>query len=207
VMGAAATRLAAAVRREPLRHRAAAAWNVLRGNPGYWGGQLAHVGVALCATAIALTGAFGVKQPFTMSPGQQVAAGPFTLTLVGTFERQEPHRAVRGARIELRRGGRLVERLEPRLNAYPRQVQAVGAPAVHEGLDQDVYVSLSELGAGRVSVQVSRFPLMWLLWAGGLLTAAGGAWALTGRAIRRRAARERSPIGNLPPVPEGVGRA
>jgi len=207
VAAAVASRLAAAVRREPARRRPAAAWTALRGNPGYWGGQLAHVGVALCATAIALTGAFNVKQPFTMTPGQQVAAGPFTLALAGTFERSEPHRTVRGARLELRRGGRLVELLEPRLNAYPRQVQAVGTPAVHTGLDQDLYVSLTELDPERVSVQVTRFPLMWLLWTGGLLAVAGGAWALAGRAVRRHARPERFPIGDAPPVPSGADRA
>jgi cytochrome c-type biogenesis protein CcmF len=164
--------------------------------------------VALAAVAIAVTGALGARQQLTLAPGQSAAAGPFTLTFTQTFERQEPHRMVRGARIELRRADRLVAVLEPRFNQYPRQVQAVGTPAVWTGLAQDVYVSLVALEPGRLSLQVIRHPLMWLLWAGGLVTVAGGVWALAGdRVRRRRAGRDDAVRTELPAVPAEPTRA
>jgi len=203
IAAAALGRLAAAVRHQPPRRRLAAAGRVLYGNPGYWGGQLAHVGVALVAVAIAVTGAFGARQQVTLAAGQSASSGPFTLTFTGAFQLDEPHRLVSGATIELRRGGRLVAVLEPRLNQYPRQVQAVGTPAVWTGLAQDVYVSLTALESGRVQLQVLRHPLMWLLWAGGLVTVAGGLWALAGgRVRRRRAGRDETVRTELPVVPE-----
>jgi len=208
IAAAALGRLAATVRQEPPRHRPAAAWRALHGNPGYWGGQLAHAGVAMVAVAIAVTGALGTRQQATLTTGRSAKAGPFTLTFTGTFERAEPQRLVRGARLELRRGARLVAVLEPRLNQYPRQVQAIGTPAVRAGLTQDVYVSLTALEPGRVSLQVIRYPLVWLLWFGGLLTAAGGAWALAGgRARRRRARPDGTERTELPPVPAEPTRA
>jgi cytochrome c-type biogenesis protein CcmF len=161
--------------------------------------------VALVAVAIAVSGALGARQQVTLATGQSATAGPFTLTFTGAFQREEPHRLVGGARIELRRGGRLVAVLEPRLNQYPRQVQSVGTPAVWTGLGQDVYVSLTALEPGRVQLQVLRHPLMWLLWAGGLMTVAGGGWALVGGRVRRR--RDDTVRTELPAVPAEPTRA
>jgi cytochrome c-type biogenesis protein CcmF len=208
IVAAAAGRLLAIVGRQPLGRRSAAAWRALSANPGYWGGQLAHAGVALVAVAIAVTGALGTRQQVTLTPGQSAATGPFTLTFTQAFQRQEPHRLVRGARLELRRGGRLVAVLEPRLHQYPRQVQAVGTPAVRTGLTQDVYVSLTGLEPERVSLQVMRHPLMWLLWLGGLVTVAGGLWALAGSRLRRtRSGRDDTVRTELPQTPAEPTRA
>jgi cytochrome c-type biogenesis protein CcmF len=203
IMAAAVGRLAAVVWHHRWPRRPAMAWRVLQANPGYWGGQLAHVGVAMVAVAIAVTGALSTRQQITLAPGQSAAAGPFTLTFVNAFQRQEPSRLVRGASIQLRRGGRLVAVLEPRLNQYPRQVQAVGTPAVRTGLTQDVYLSLTALEPGRVSLQVIRHPFMWLLWAGGLVTVTGGLWGLAGSRLRRRRLHQDHTVRTeLPVAPE-----
>jgi cytochrome c-type biogenesis protein CcmF len=200
IAAAAVGRLLAVVRHRPLGRRPAAAWRMLRASPGYWGGQLAHVGVALVAVAIALTGALGSRQQMTLAPGRSAATGPYMLTFTGAFERQEPHRGVRGAHLQLRRDGRLVAVLEPRLNQYPRQVQAVGTPAVRRGLTEDVYVSLIALEPERISLQVIRHPYMGLLWLGGMVMIAGGLWALAGSRLRRRRSPSEDVRSELPQV-------
>jgi len=207
IVAAAVGRLLAIVRHRPPGRWPAAAWRVLQASPGYWGGQLAHVGVAMVAVAIAVTGALGTRQQVTLAPDQSAATGPYTLTFTNAFERQEPHRLVRGARLQLREGDRLVAVLEPRLNQYPRQVQAVGTPAVRTGLTQDVYVSLTALESGRVSLQVLRHPYMWLLWLGGLVTIAGGLLALAGSRLRRRRSRPDTVRTELPQIPAEPARA
>jgi cytochrome c-type biogenesis protein CcmF len=64
----------------------------------------------------------------------------------------------------------------------------VATPDVRTGLFEDVYVTLAGGGAAEVLISVAVFPLMWLLWAGGLVVVAGGVWALTGRRPRARTA-------------------
>jgi len=137
-------------------------------DPGYWGGMIAHVGVALVAVAVAFSGSFGVRQEITLTVGQSAFFEGYTLTYLSPFLREEPNRTVVGATIELSRGGRVLGTLEPRLNQYPNQVQAIPTPSVRTGLREDVYLSLVRIepGSATVTVDAFRFPLMWLLWLG-----------------------------------------
>ena len=152
-------------------------------DPGYWGGMIAHVGVALVAVAVAFSGSFGVRQEITLTVGQSAFFEGYTLTYLSPFLREEPNRTVVGATIELSRGGRVLGTLEPRLNQYPNQVQAIPTPSVRTGLREDVYLSLVRIepGSATVTVDAFRFPLMWLLWLGGLIVFAGGLRSYYGR--------------------------
>ena len=152
-------------------------------DPGYWGGMIAHVGVALVAVAVAFSGSFGVRQEITLTVGQSAFFEGYTLTYLSPFLREEPNRTVVGATIELSRGGRVLGTLEPRLNQYPNQVQAIPTPSVRTGLREDVYLSLVRIepGSATVTVDAFRFPLMWLLWLGGLIVFAGGLRSYFGR--------------------------
>ena len=156
---------------------------LLRSDPGYWGGMISHIGIALIAVAIAFSGSFGVRQEVTLAVGESAAFEGYTLTYRSPFLREEPNRTVLGATIELSRGGRDLGTLEPRLNQYPNQVQAIPTPSVRTGLREDVYLSLVRIeeGTATVTVDALRFPLMWLLWVGGLIVFAGGLHAYAGR--------------------------
>ena len=65
-------------------------------------------------------------------------------------------------------------------------MQVVPTPGVLAGPVRDVYVTLRSIDGAQVVVDLSVFPVQWMVWAGGLVIAAGGAWAFTGR---RRSAR------------------
>ncbi len=164
----------------------AAAGRLVRNDPGYWGGQVSHIGVALVAVAITVSGAFATRvTDAPLSPGESVEFAGYEVAYVAPFFRSERHRDVIGATVELRRGGDVVATLEPRLNDYPNQVQAVPTPAVRVGPVEDIYVSLTRIESGDITLDLFRYPLQWLLWAGGLLTAAGAAVPLVLRKRRR----------------------
>jgi cytochrome c-type biogenesis protein CcmF len=190
------------------RRRPRALAEALASNPGYWGGQLAHVGVALVAATIAVSGSLGTKTTQTLARGQPAAVGPYQVTYQGPVQRSEPSRLVTGARLELRRGGRVVRVMEPRLVQYPNQAQPIGTPAVWTSVGGDVYVTLVRLDDAGVEVTLYRYPLMYLLWLGGLLTAAGGIAALGGRRRVQRTllpgAAGQSPAEDRREVPTGA---
>ena len=167
------------------------AWLVSRRNPAFWGGQLAHLGVAAVAVAIALSGNLATKATLDLTRGESGQVAGYQLTYQGSYQRDEPLRTVTGARLAVARGGRTLEVLQPRINDYRNQVQAVGTPSVRTTFTADLYTTLRSISDERVVVDVYHYPFMWLLWAGGLTTAAGGVWALTGRTSRR--IRDRDP--------------
>lgn len=161
----------------------AALGGLLRADPGFWGGMLAHIGVALVAVAIAFAGSFGVRETLGFERGQSLPFDGYTLTYEGPTARDEPNRSVVGALFTVRRGDAVLGTLEPRLNQYPNQVQAIPTPSVRTGLREDVYLSLVRIepDSARVTIDAFRFPLMWLLWSGSLILVAGGAWSFAGR--------------------------
>ena len=174
--------------------RARAAGRVVRRRPGFWGGQVAHIGVAVMALAIAVTSNLATHEVVRLEPGSRVVVGDLALVEQGRTERSEALRDVSGVRVELRRDGRLLETLEPRLNLYRRQGQAIGTPAVRSTWQGDVYLALRRLDDEVATLDVYRYPFMYLLWIGGAVTALGGLLALGGR----RPSRTRASPGHVP---------
>ncbi|MGH3451159.1 MAG: cytochrome c-type biogenesis CcmF C-terminal domain-containing protein, partial [Haloechinothrix sp.] len=163
---------------------------LLRTHRGYWGGQLSHLGLATLALGIAVTSTLADRATLTLERGESVEALGYDVTFSGTRREDEPGRDARIAAIVLREGGRVVHVAEPALTTFTSQVQAVGTPSVWSTPGSDVYVALTSIDSDRVGINVYRYPLMWLVWAGGSIVALGGFWALAGR--RRQPTSSRS---------------
>jgi cytochrome c-type biogenesis protein CcmF len=166
--------------------RPASLLRLVRKQRGYWGGQLSHLGLVLLALGIAVSADLSERTTATLGQGESVEFGGYTLTYTGNHTNQLPYRTEVVAELEIRDGDDLVRQAGPSLNQYPNQQQAVATPSVWSTPREDIYVALTSLEEGQVSLSLYRYPLMWTLWAGGLLVAAGGFWAISGR--RRRAA-------------------
>ena len=152
---------------------------------GFWGGQLAHVGVALVAVAIATTSALAVRTEVSVAQGETAVVGGYCVEYLDAFRRTEPERIVQGVRVAVHdsscSGGGSI--LEPRLHEYPKFGQIIATPDVKTGLVDDVYVTIAGTDGDAIRLSVLIFPLQWLLWFGGLTIVAGGLVAL-GRKVR-----------------------
>ena len=159
-------------------------------DPGYWGGQISHIGLGLVAIAIATTSVLAVRAEARLAVGETATIGGYCLEYAGPFERNEPNRFVQGANvIVLDEACRAtVATLQPRIHRYPNAAQAVATPAIRTGLIDDVYVSLAGGNNDEIVLDVFVFPLQWLLWLGGLIVVAGGVVAL-GRKVRSQPIR------------------
>lgn len=153
-------------------------------DPGYWGGQLSHVGVALVTLGLAFAGNLASHTEVTLAPGDSVEFDGYTLTYQGPFTSSESNRNVVGARVEVTRSGDVVTTLEPRLNQFSNASSLIATPAVHTTLGGDLYVTLRTVPEPGITLSLDSSPLMWTVWLGGLVTGAGGFVAARGR--RRR---------------------
>jgi cytochrome c-type biogenesis protein CcmF len=155
----------------------AAVLHVTRNDAGYWGGQFSHFGVALLAFGIVFSANLTVEREITLVPGETATVAGYDITYLEPFSRTEPNRSVRGAAVEVSRGGKLLSYEEPRLNTYSNSTQAVATPAVYESWKGDVYLSLRSLNPDTVVLGVFWFPFIWLVWAGGLITGMAVLWS------------------------------
>jgi cytochrome c-type biogenesis protein CcmF len=155
----------------------AAALRVMRNDTGYWGGQISHFGVALLALGISISANLSVESEVVLTPGETATVAGYDLTYVQSFTRQEPHRFVIGAEVEISRQGRVLGTEEPRLNQYGASQQSVATPAVDESLTGDLYLSLKSIDSDRIILGVWWFPFIWLIWVGGLVAGLAVLWS------------------------------
>jgi cytochrome c-type biogenesis protein CcmF len=159
---------------------------LLRRDPGYWGGQISHIGVAVLAIAIAASSGMAVREQVRLATGDRVTVDGYCLVYLTPSSYTEPNRQVTGAILSLRDASceNEIGTLEPVFNTYARP-PSVATPSVHTGFTEDVFVALRVPG-DEIVIDVMVFPLMWLLWAGGLIAVGGGLWAVYARKPRRR---------------------
>jgi len=155
----------------------AGALRVMRNDPGYWGGQISHLGVAVLAIGIAFSANLSVATDITLTPGSTESVAGFDITYVSSFTRQESTRFVSGALVEVAKNGKVVSNLEPRLNQYPTSTQSVATPEVDASWNGDLYLSLKSIDARQVTLGVFWFPFIWLVWVGGFVAAAAVVWS------------------------------
>lgn len=167
--------------------RIQAVTRVLRRDPGYWGGQTAHIGVALLAIGIAASSGLAIRDQVRIPVGGAAVVDDYCIAYEAPTSRVEPNRSVTGAVLSLRSADCSSElaALEPVFNRYVRP-PAVATPAVRTGLTEDVFVALATIPGDDVVLDVMIFPLMWVLWAGGLITVGGGMWAVYARKRTRK---------------------
>lgn len=159
-------------------------------DPGYWGGQVAHLGVALVAIALATTNGLAVRDMVSVDQGGTAVVHGYCLSYVGPFETVQEHRTVAGVIVlvfDESCTDQLAE-LRPSVSAYPGVSQPIGTPSVWTSFSEDVYLGVAGGSAQTVLLNVFVFPFQWLLWFGAFVIALGG-----GIAMRRRPSRATAP--------------
>lgn len=155
-----------------------------------YGAYLAHLGLAVLVTGIAASHFWQQEKDVTLSPGQQVTVAGYTLTYVGSQERQlADHTELVGA---MRLGDAT---LEPARATYAGLGgQSLTHVAISTTPVADVYVVLAGASAdGSASFSVFVNPLVSWIWAGGAIIILGvilgniGERAPAPEAVRRRA--------------------
>jgi cytochrome c-type biogenesis protein CcmF len=161
-----------------------AAKKVVGGDQPFWAGQLSHLGVVLVALGIAFAANLGEHREVDMEPGQTVEFSGYAITYRAPFLQQEPGKVTRGARLEVTKGETVIF-MEPAANYFGADTTGVSTPAVLTRPGGDLYVTLLVLTPETATLTFDTSPMIWLLWIGGLTTAAGGFWAVGARRRER----------------------
>lgn len=169
---------------------------VIRSDQGFWAGQLSHVGVALVALGLAFAGNLATHTTVDLEPGDSFTFAGYEITYRSPFQRQEPSRRVVGATVVVSREGEVVTELEPRANYFGDDPSGITSPAVLSRPGGDLYLTLLNIDSVGIRLQADTTPLIWLVWLGGLVAAAGGFWSMTWRRLgARREERTEAAVG------------
>jgi cytochrome c-type biogenesis protein CcmF len=154
-----------------------------------YGAYLAHLGLAALVIGIAASHFWQQEQDVTLAPGQQVTVAGYTLTYLGSVERQlVDHTELVGA---MRLGDAT---LEPARATYAGLGgQSLTHVAISTTPLADVYVVLAGANAdGSASFRIFVNPLVTWIWAGATIIIVGvvlgniGERSMAVEAVRRR---------------------
>ncbi len=161
---------------------------VVKNEPGFWGGQLSHLGVAIMAIGIAATTGLASQSTIELRVGESVPVEGYCITYDGPFERQDPHRVVRGIEVGILDAScsTRLKTLAPSTNVYKNSATPIGTPSVYTTIVEDVYVRISAGSAENPVIDVFVFPVMWMVWLGGGVTSLGGVLSVVSRRSKRK---------------------
>jgi len=149
--------------------------NLVAKNNRRYGGYIIHIGVIVAFVGIVGSAFFKTEVKKTVSEGQSFAVGPYRLRYLGVVPTNTPHLESATANLLVTRDGREVAQMAPAKLFFKRQQQPATKVAIRSTPFADLYVVLAGLddSGNQATFEVFLTPLVFWLWAGGLLMVLG----------------------------------
>ncbi|MGC1677380.1 MAG: heme lyase CcmF/NrfE family subunit [Candidatus Binataceae bacterium] len=148
--------------------------NLVAKNNRRYGGYIIHIGVIVAFVGIVGSSFFKTEVKKSVHEGQSFSVGAYQLRYLGLSSFQNAHMETATARIEVSRGGSVVTEMAPAKLFYKREQQPATKVAIRSTPFADLYIVLAGLDQnGQATFEVFLTPLVFWLWAGGLLMAIG----------------------------------
>jgi cytochrome c-type biogenesis protein CcmF len=156
-----------------------------------WGMVLAHFGVAVSLFGMASESTFTTEKLVAARVGDEVAVGPWTVTLDRLEPVAGPNWTALEAGLLAQRGEGLAQALAPQARNFWTPLQSTSEAALLTTWDGQLYAVVGEEAeGGRWQLRLWWKPFVTFIWYGGILIALGGAMALAGRLLGERRRRE-----------------
>jgi cytochrome c-type biogenesis protein CcmF len=160
--------------------------NPLRTPPATWGMVLAHFGVAVALTGMAMNGAFTSERLAVIKAGETLSVGPWTVQLHGVTPAAGKNWTAIEGELRATRGQGVVT-LKPQTRYFSDPPTETNESAIRTFWNGQLYTVIGKPDpSGGWQVRLWWKPFVTLIWAGGALIAFGGTLALLGRVWRRR---------------------
>jgi cytochrome c-type biogenesis protein CcmF len=178
----------------------------------YWGMVAGHLGIAVTALGIGLSGSYAQQKEVRMRVGDTLTMAGLRYELAAFKKHQGPNYVATQALVKVYRQGEAEQpilTLTPEKRVYTASQSVMTEAGIDAGLTRDLYVSLGDSlggngggsdgeGSGSIdnsawAVRIYVKPYIRLIWLGVLIMAAGGAIAVTDKRYRNRAKITGSP--------------
>jgi cytochrome c-type biogenesis protein CcmF len=163
-------------------------WDRLKAQPrSYYGMQFAHLGIAIFVIGVTMVKGYESERDVRMSMGDTVEVGGYQFRFDGITESEGPNYHAFVGHVVIKKGNSIVAELYPEKRNYNASGMPMTEAAIDAGLFRDLYVSLGEPipdSDGAWAVRVYYKPFVGWIWAGCLLMALGGIFAISDRRYR-----------------------
>ncbi len=153
--------------------------------PSYWGMQLGHFGLVMCALGVVLTSQQSDERDLRLAPGESLELGGYSFVFEGAKHFDGPNFTSDKGTIRVFDGNDEIAVLHPEKRLYTVQQMPMTEAGIDAGFTRDLYVALGEpLENGAWAVRVHIKPFVRWIWLGALLTSLGGVLSATDRRYR-----------------------
>ena len=162
----------------------------------YYGMQLAHFGIAIFVIGVTMVKGYETERDVRMGVGDTVEVGGYQFRFDGISETDGPNYHAYLGHMVIKKGERIVTELNPEKRNYNSSGMPMTEAAIDPGIFRDLYVSLGEPipdSNGAWAVRVYYKPFVDWIWAGCLLMALGGIFAISDRRYRIHAKKAKQP--------------
>jgi cytochrome c-type biogenesis protein CcmF len=162
----------------------------------YYGMLLAHLGIAVFIIGVTMVKGYETERDVRMDVGDTVEAGGYEFRFDGVSEQPGPNYMAAIGRVTVRKDGKIVTVLNPEKRQYNASGMPMTEASIQVGFLRDLYVSLGEPipGTSAWAVRVYIKPFVDWIWAGCLLMALGGIFAISDRRYRIHARKAQAAI-------------
>ena len=177
------------VRRAMLHESAPRALSRLVGkNRRRYGGYIVHVGIVAMFVGVAASSVFRVEVQQTLSAGQEMQVGKFTLRYDRIATEEDAHVSRLMAVVSVFQDGRQIATLSPEKRLYKKPQQPTTEVAMRSRLTEDLYLVLGSYDPQSKLVTILAYvnPLVSWIWIGGIILALGTAVCVWPSAAERR---------------------
>ncbi|GAW93736.1 heme lyase CcmF/NrfE family subunit [Calderihabitans maritimus] len=157
-----------------------ALWRLSVRNRRRYGGYIVHLGIVIIAFGIIASHAYKLETTQTVTPGEQITLGKYTMTYQGLRQRYEGENAVVYAEMPVTKDGKYVGTIAPEKIFYKTWDQPSTEVAIMGSLTEDLYVVLAswDQGGKEATFEVHVNPLVSWIWIGGYVLILGTIFAV-----------------------------
>ena len=153
--------------------------------PSYWGMQLAHLGLVVCALGVVLTSQQSDERDLRLAPGESLELGGYSFVFEGATHFDGPNFTSDKGTVRVFEGDKQVTVLHPEKRLYTVQQMPMTEAAIDAGFTRDLYVALGEpLENGAWAVRVHIKPFVRWIWLGALMMSLGGVLSVSDKRYR-----------------------
>ncbi len=153
--------------------------------PSYWGMQLAHLGLVVCALGVVLTSQQSDERDLRLAPGESLELGGYNFVFDGATHFDGPNFTSDKGTIRVFEGDKQVATLHPEKRLYTVQQMPMTEAGIDAGFTRDLYVALGEpLEDGAWAVRVHIKPFVRWIWLGALMMSFGGVLSVSDKRYR-----------------------